>query len=81
MKIVLEPVIESNKDFSQGLTRSMTETSVELNQAISDLNEKVLEFMNDNGMIAPYLASSLVNQFETENKSKFKVKKIMFQLG
>ena len=81
MKIKLEPVIESNKDVSQGLTRIMTETSITINQAISDLNEKVLDFMNDKGMIAPYLTSSLVNQFETENRSKFKLKMIIFQIG
>ena len=29
--------------------------------------------MNDKGMIAPYLASSLVNLFKPENKSQFKL--------
>ena len=31
--------------------------------------------MNDKGMIAPYLASSLVNLFKPENKSQFKLTK------
>ena len=31
--------------------------------------------MNDEGMIAPVLASSLVNLFETENKSQFRITK------
>ena len=31
--------------------------------------------MIDKGMIAPYLASSLVNLFEPENKSQFKLTK------
>ena len=31
--------------------------------------------MNDKGLIVPYLASSLVNLFELENKSKFSLKK------
>ena len=31
--------------------------------------------MNDKGMIAPYLASSLVNLFKPENKSQFRLRK------
>ena len=31
--------------------------------------------MNDSGLIAPYLASSLVNVFKPENKSQFRLKK------
>ena len=30
--------------------------------------------MNDKGIIAPYLASSLVNLLKPENKSQFKLK-------
>ena len=33
------------------------------------------ELMNDKGMIAPYLASSLVNLFKPENKSQFRLRK------
>ena len=29
--------------------------------------------MNDEGMIAPYLASSLVNLFKSEKKSQFRL--------
>ena len=39
------------------------------------MNEKVLELMNDKGMIAPYLASSLVKVFKPKNKSQFKLRK------
>ena len=42
---------------------------------LEDLNEKVLELMNDKGIIAPNLASSLVNLFEPENKSQFRLLK------
>ena len=31
--------------------------------------------MNEKGLIAPYLASSLVNLFKPENKSQFRFKK------
>ena len=51
----------------------MTETSIKNNRAIEILNEKVLELMNDKGMVAPCLASSLVNLSTLENKSQFKI--------
>ena len=53
----------------------ITETSIKNNKAHENLNEKVLELMNDKVLIAPYLASSLVNLFEPENKSQFKLTK------
>ena len=34
-----------------------------------------MELLNDKGMIAPYLASSLVNLFKPENKSQFRLRK------
>ena len=55
---LLEPMTESNKHVSQDISSFITETSFKNNQAISDLNEKVLELMNDKGMIAPFLVSS-----------------------
>ena len=45
------------------------------NKTIEKLNERILELMNDKGMIAPYLASSLVNRFTPENKKLFRFKK------
>ena len=54
----------------------MTETSVENNKALEKLNEKVLEVMNNKGTIAPYLASTLVNNLKPENKSQFHLTKI-----
>ena len=51
-------------------TKNITETSFKNNIALGNLNGKVIESMNDKGMIAPYLASSLVNLFKPENKSQ-----------
>ena len=48
----------------------MTETSIKNYKAILDLNENVLELMSEKGMIAPCLASSLVNIFKPEKKVK-----------
>ena len=67
MKKLYEPVTNTIKNTSENLT----ESSINNNKAIENLNEKVLEIMNDKGMIAPYLASSLVNLFKPQNKSQF----------
>ena len=73
MKKVVEPMTNAIKNNSENITNAITETSINNNKAIENLNEKVLELMNDKGMIAPYLASSLVNLFKPENKSQFKL--------
>ena len=64
MKKVFEPVTKSIKDVSEEVMKSMTENSVNNNKAKQNLKEKNLESMNDKGMIAPYLAASLVNLFK-----------------
>ena len=75
MKKVFEPVTKLVENNSENITKTLTETSINNNKAIENLNEKVLEMMNDKGMIAPYLASSLVNLFKPESKSQFSLKK------
>ena len=75
MKKVFTPVTKTIKDASEGVTKTMTETSKEGYKAISDLNEKVLQLMNDRGMIASYLVSPLINLFNPENTSQFKLVK------
>ena len=63
------------KNTSENITKTLTETSINNNKAIENLNEKILQLMDEKGMIAPYLASSLVNLFKPENKSQFRLKK------
>ena len=63
------------KNTSENITKTLTEISINNNKAIENLNEKILELMNDKGLISPYLASSLVNLFKPENKSQFRLKK------
>ena len=75
MKKVFEPVTNTIKDVSENITKTLTENSNNNNKAIENLKEKILELMNDSGLIAPYLASSLVNVFKPENKSQFRLKK------
>ena len=75
MEEVFEPLTDTLKKTSENITKTITETSVNNNKAIENLNEKILELMNDKGMIAPYLASSLVEVFKKDNKSQFRFRK------
>ena len=75
MEEVFEPITDTLKKTSENITKTITETSVNNNKAIENLNEKILELMNDKGMIAPYLASSLVEVFKKDNKSQFRLRK------
>ena len=59
LKKVFEPVIKFLKDISEEMTKTMTENFRENNKAIEKLNGKILEMMNDKGMIAPCLVNLL----------------------
>ena len=72
---VFEPLTDTLKKTSENITKTITENSINNNKAISDLNEKILELMNDKGMIAPYLTTSLVEVFKKDNKSQFRLRK------
>ena len=63
------------KNTSETITKTLTENSINNNKAIENLNEKILELMNDKGMIAPYLTTSLVEVFKKDNKSQFRLRK------
>ena len=75
MTKVFEPLTETLKKTSENITKTITETSDNNNKAIENLKEKILELMNDKGMIAPFLASSLVEVFKFDNKSQFRLRK------
>ena len=74
-KKLFKPMTDELKNTSEKITKTLTENSIDNNKAIENLNEKVLELMDDKGLIAPYLASSLVNLFKPENKSQFRLRK------
>ena len=65
------------KDTSDNLTKTLTESSINNNKTIENLNERILELMNDKGLIAPYLASSLVYLSRPGTKSQFRFKKTL----
>ena len=75
MEEVFEPLTDTLKRTSENKTKTITETSIKNIKAISDFNEKVLELLDEKGLIAPYLPSSLVNLFKSENKGQFRLRK------
>ena len=75
MTKVFEPLPDTLKKTSDNITKTITENSINNNKAIENLNEKILELMNDKGMIAPYLTTSLVEVFKKDNKSQFRLRK------
>ena len=75
MKKVFEPVFKSLENTPQNLTKSITESSKETNPALEKLNNKLLEIMNDKGIIASYLISPSTKITNRENTSQFKLVK------
>ena len=78
MTKVFEPLTNTLKKTSDNITKTITENSINNNKtkkAIENLNKKILELMNDKGMIAPYLTTSLVEVFKKDNKSQFRLRK------
>ena len=56
---VFEPVTKSLENTSQVIGKTITETSIENNQAIKNLNDKLLEIMKNRDILATYLMSPL----------------------
>ena len=75
MKKVLEPVTISLENISENLTKAMTESSKENNLALENLNNKLLEIMNDRGIISSYLLSLLAKVTNPENTTQFNLVK------
>ena len=75
MEKAFKPLTDTLKKTSENITKTITETSFKNNKAIENLNEKILELMDEKGLIVPYLTSSLVNVFKPESKSQFRLKK------
>ena len=75
MKEVYQPVTKSFTNTSQDITKAITETSIKNNQAKKNLNNKLLEIMNDRGILATYMMSPLSKITNPENSSQFKLVK------
>ena len=74
-KKLFKPMTDVIKSTSENIAKTLTENSINNNKAIENLNEKILELMDEKGMIASYLASSLVEVFKKDNKSHFRLRK------
>ena len=75
MKKVFELVTKSLENTSEKLTKALTETSIKNNLAIENINDKLLEIMNDRGILATYLISPFSRITNPENSSQFKLVK------
>ena len=75
MKKVFEPVTKTLEETTQDITKTMTETSIKNNEALENLNNKLLEIMNDRGILASYLMSPLSKITNPENSTQFKLVK------
>ena len=70
---LFEPITKSLENTSQDITKAITETSIKNNQAIENLDNKLLEMMNERVIIASYLISPLAKIFNPENSTQFKL--------
>ena len=75
MKKVFEPVTKYNKDVSEEVTKTITETSTGNNKVTENLDDNLLQIMNARGIIANYLLSPLSNFTNPENANQFKLVK------
>ena len=75
MKKLYEPLTDTIKNTSENKTKTITESSKENNLALEILNNKLLEIMNDRGILASYLMSPLSKITNPENTTQFKLAK------
>ena len=75
MKKVFEPVTKSLEKTSQDITKTLTENSFKNNQALESLNNKLLEIMNDRGILASYLMTPLSEITNPGNTTQFRLVK------
>ena len=75
MKKVFEPITKSFENTSEKITKTLTENSMNSNKAIENVNNKLLEIMNDRGILATYLMSPLSRITNPENSSQLKLVK------
>ena len=75
MTKVFEPLTDTLEKTSENITKAITESSEENKFALENLNNKLLEIMNDRGILASYLMSPLSKITNLENTSQFKLVK------
>ena len=73
IKKVFEPVTKLLENTSENLAKTIKESSKENNLALENLNNKLLEIMNDRGILASYLMTPLSKITNPDNTTQFKL--------
>ena len=76
MKKVFEPATDTNKNTSEDITKHMMVISKQSNNTLSNLSNKLLELLNDRGVIASCLLSPLSTITNPEYAIQFKLVKV-----
>ena len=75
MKKVFEPVTKSIENTSQDIRKTIMETPLKNNQAIENLNNKLLEIMIGRGILESFLMTPLSKITKPETSTPFKLVK------
>ena len=75
MKKLYEPLTDTIKNTSENITKTITESSKENNLALEILNKKLLEIMNDRGILASYLMSLYLKSLIRKTQPNFELVK------
>ena len=67
-----EPLTDTIEDNSENLTKTTMLASKEINKALENLNNEVIEIMNDRSISASYFLSPLSKITNLETTSQFK---------
>ena len=70
-----KPLTDTIKDVSEEVTKTIVENSNKNNQALENLNNKLLDIMNDRGILGSYLMSPLSKSTNPENTTQFRLVK------
>ena len=72
-KQIYEPLTDMIEDISQDITKTMTETSIYNNKTLDILKDKLLEILNDGGVLASFLLSPLSKITNPEHTRQIKI--------
>ena len=67
----IQPITKLTKDVPEDVTKTSTETSKESNKAIVILNDKILDLMEDRGVLATFLLSPSSKNINPEPTRQF----------
>ena len=74
-KKLFEPLTDTIKNTSKNISKTLSGTSVKNNQALENVNNRLLEIMNDRTILASYLIYLLSKKTNPEKSTQFKLVK------